>query len=746
MPDINDLNNNGDIVTGVDTVKKSKTGLIAGIAAVGVAGVVAVVAGGGVAAYCLSDFVKNQVKLRLSSPEKYYAWVNEKNADDAAKKLADAYQKGLDKAAAGQKTQVSLRYDASDDFKNLLIDEFGIDDSEGSSKEILNFINNTNNITIGATGDAKDNLISGNTYIEYNDERLYTLDIASDNSAMQYFLRVPDLTEKWLGFDTSKMIEDELYDEEQKEFVEAYKKAMSDPASVLTPQELEQEAARYIKVWNDSVGEVTLEKKQTFTINDIDVNYTVVSVEIDEKKANEIAQNFTQAAKDDELLKDVLVNRLSVIEESEYNEKLDEALEDLQSETDLGDDVVTVSTYIDPKGVIRGFDVKGDDENEEFHMIIGKQNEKVRGEVSLYDGDTEPEFIISLTAEESDKKYSGDITMNADDETGSIEFTDFEIVDEEFGYFNADIVLNIPDVDPIGINFSTDGKSQTIAGDIVIEGKNYGRLTFNVGVQNGAEPVVPSSDNAYMISSEDDLTDFWSDYTTEEDVTAFFNGFLKKLGFSDDFSEDLADELSSELFDTYDYDYDYDDDYDDYDWDKDDDDSSSSSKDKDKDKDDDFDDDFDDDDDYDFDDYNIPDDGQSYIVFADKDYDSFFFGYGSDFDAKFADIEKDGTYTVTLTAKDKAISNVGVLGIEMQGIEGIENAKVAVKDIKVDGKSIDLTSSEPYCESFTDTLEAVIYADEEYLEDLDGFKNCFDGSNITNWKSLEITFEVTGIK
>ena len=173
-----------------------------------------------------------------------------------------------------------------------------------------------------------------------------------------------------------------------------------------------------------------------------------------------------------------------------------------------------------------------------------------------------------------------------------------------------------------------------------------------------------------------------------------------------------------------------------------DDDSSSSSKDKDKDKDDDF----DDDDDYDFDDYNIPDDGQSYIVFADKDYDSFFFGYGSDFDAKFADIEKDGTYTVTLSAKDKAISNVGVLGIEMQGIEGIENAKVAVKDIKVDGKSIDLTSSEPYCESFTDTLEAVIYADEEYLEDLDGFKNCFDGSNITNWKSLEITFEVTGIK
>ena len=72
MPDYNDFNNNvGDVVTGVETVKKKHTGLILGVAAVVTAGAVAVVAGGGVAAYCLSDFVKNQVKLRISSPEKH---------------------------------------------------------------------------------------------------------------------------------------------------------------------------------------------------------------------------------------------------------------------------------------------------------------------------------------------------------------------------------------------------------------------------------------------------------------------------------------------------------------------------------------------------------------------------------------------------------------------------------------------------------------------------------------------------
>ena len=44
MPDYNDFNNNvGDVVTGVETVKKKHTGLILGVAAVVTAGAVAVV-------------------------------------------------------------------------------------------------------------------------------------------------------------------------------------------------------------------------------------------------------------------------------------------------------------------------------------------------------------------------------------------------------------------------------------------------------------------------------------------------------------------------------------------------------------------------------------------------------------------------------------------------------------------------------------------------------------------------------
>ena len=195
MPDYNDFNNNvGDVVTGVETVKKKHTGLILGFAAVVTAGAVAVVAGGGVAAYCLSDFVKNQVKLRISSPEKYYAWVNEENANDFAKKVSESYQKGLDKLDEGQSTNISLKYEATDEVKDLIIDEIGLDDEYEEDSQVIDIIQNIDSIAIGAEAQSKDSLIDGSVYWDLNDDRLITCDIASDTSAMEYFVRIPELT------------------------------------------------------------------------------------------------------------------------------------------------------------------------------------------------------------------------------------------------------------------------------------------------------------------------------------------------------------------------------------------------------------------------------------------------------------------------------------------------------------------------------------------------------------------------
>ena len=62
----------------------------------GFLGVAAVIAGGCAAAYAFSDTVKNQVKLAFSSPQDYFTWVCEKNANELSESFAGSYQEMLD--------------------------------------------------------------------------------------------------------------------------------------------------------------------------------------------------------------------------------------------------------------------------------------------------------------------------------------------------------------------------------------------------------------------------------------------------------------------------------------------------------------------------------------------------------------------------------------------------------------------------------------------------------------------------
>lgn len=746
MADMNEFNANaGDVVSGVEVVKKSKTGLIVGGLAVLTAGAVAVVAGGGIAAYCLSDFVKNQVKLRVSSPESYYAWVYEKNADAAAKQISTAYAKSLDKIEAGQKTSLSLRYDLTDEARDFFIDEFDLD--RNSRDEERGVVENLKNITIGADGSSKDSLVSGKGYIDWNDDRLVTADLAIDNSTMDYFVRIPELTDKWLAVEAEKLIEENSYGDSEQEVIDAYKKAAQDPRSVISPEEIEELADRYIKVWNESVGDVKLEKKQTVTINDIDMNYTVVSVELTQQKFIEIGEKMLNTAKDDELLKEIVVDRLHQMDADEYAEAIDDAIENIKDDTVDTETVLTLDTYIDAKGVIRGFGATTNNENEEFLAVIGKKDSKVRGTCYLYDGSEEPEFTATLTAEESNKKYSGTLDFVIDeDESWSLDFNDFEIVDEDYGYFNATTVLNIKDYDDefsIPLDFSTDGHKQAVAGDIVIDGTNYGTLTLALGLETGAEPTLPSKDGACLITSEN-TDEFWRDYVTQDEMEKFLTDLFKKLGINDKNASDYAADCAEDMY--YDWDSYYDDyDDDDFDWDDDDDD-------------DDDDEDWDDDDwDYDIAEGPSVEDGQAYLMVYDKEMDNCFYGSGYDYlsyGAKFADIKGDGTYTVSVSADTPEFrehstalpDGISLLMLGCEGTKGAENAKIEIVSLDIDGKTYTV-SKDLTVETEDDYFAALLYGGDMFsLGEEDGYTQGADLSDVKTWKTITLTFKLTGMK
>ncbi|MDE7104890.1 MAG: hypothetical protein K2O36_03300 [Ruminococcus sp.] len=732
MADTNEFNNN--VVSGVEHAKKSKGGLIAGITA----GVLVVAVGGGFAAYATSDYVKNQVKLMVSSPENYYTWVNEKNTENFAKQVSEEYRTALDEMKNGQKGSVSLKYEPTDSAKDLFSDNF--DETLDSDKQVIDIIKNITNISIGSTIDSNGSIMSGNAFIGLNDEKIVTMDMAVDSANMDVFFRISELTEQWLNVET-----DYIYGYSDDETLTAYEKFMKDPESLITPEELETEINKYANLWNECIADVKLEKKADIAISDINVNYTVASVEIDEAKANEIAEKFVTAVKEDEILKSIVVDKLSAVTADEYTSELDDILTELKEDSDLSSETVTLSTYIDPTGCIRGISVEVPDNNS-MKFIIGKDGDEIRGEMYITE-DGEDAFKGTLTATENDKKYTGSFDMVADDTTVSVEFTDLETVDEKKGYINGILTFVLPadtEIAPISVNFNSDGSSQQISADLDIDGTNYGKITLDISSENGAEPSLPDKSTAFVINDETDAE--LSDYIEQDKMEEFIKNLLTKIGFSSEEAAEGAKAIGEELYYSYDYDDYYTDweDIDDYgDWDTDD-------------KDIDIDTDIDDEqylqesDPY-ADDMVMAENGQAYLFVIDNTFSSFYMGSMYDnlgYNATVADITGNGTYTVKVTAdtdgyrnimSDSKPDGIMMLGVEADGMENIENTVINIKSVKIDGKEIAVTG-DSHSEIEDNSIFSIAYSD------LENEYSIIDGSAVGEWTDIEVTFAVTGMK
>lgn len=562
-----------DSVSGVETITKKKRGkkiaIISGIS-------VAALAGGGAIAYNVSPLVKNQVKLHTSSAKNYYAWVNEENAGDLAKSIADSYSEALDKYEKGTTEKFAVEYKVSDGAKEAFLTEvLGSDykdEVDEDTQQLLDIVNNIEQLKIGIDGSTKKNLMALNLYGELNNEELVSLDFAGDFDQMALFARIPQLSEQYLGFSFGELLEEEIDDQTT---LETIMDVLNDPASYLSPAELEKEINRYVSVWNKSVSKVKIEKKEEIGIGDIDVKYTVATVKIDEKTGEKIGENFMEALKDDEIIKEIVVEKLGIVDEEEYEKTFEEDEEedididededfDLDEEDeddkDEKEQIVSFSTYIDAKGVIRGFSLSDNsDEKNDIRFIIGKDGNDVRGEfVAITDGNEQ--FSAILTADESKGSYDGniDITVHdydydfndddelvvSDDETTniSVEFEDFKIVDEEKCYVEGDITLIIPDTDPIELNLESDGKSQTINYNIVIDDTDFGTISLITSTKDGFEADVPSMDDAFEIDENFENDDIFS-YVSEEELVDFVKELLKKIGFSDELAEEIITEM-----------------------------------------------------------------------------------------------------------------------------------------------------------------------------------------------------------
>ena len=526
------LDNFGNSVSGVERVSKKKgkkVALISGITAVALIG-------GGTAVYNLSDFVKNQVNLRVMKPENYYSWVIGENSKNFASDVKEKYAKAKDKSENGQNMSMSLKYSISDEVKdNLLTDIIGEDyrnTSSGEENNLISIIDNLSEISIGGTSDFKDNSIAGTFFASWNGENLINGDMAFDSGNYDFFLRVPELTEQWLCMAMGDSIN--LEDLKGKGNIVNY----------LTPEELEDIIVRYTDIWNETVKDIEIEKKETVDICDISVEYTVISSEFTEADVIEIATNFINELKNDGTIKNIVVNEMGICTEDEYNSDLESVLKELSENTHDSDKTVTLNTYMAPHGDIRCIKfIEGDDE---IFCAVGKDGENVRGEFYVSESN-EKEVSIELYADDNGGKYSGNIDIMVDNNEVSVEFTDYQVVNEENGYLNAGVNFIIPDIDPVHVDFTSDGGSQDISYNINFDGTDYGTLVLNMSVNGASAPSMPSKDGAFIISDAMDSEPTLFDYIPEDKMKNYLYDILVKIGFNDELAE-AGSEVFSNMY------------------------------------------------------------------------------------------------------------------------------------------------------------------------------------------------------
>ena len=514
-------------VSGVEPVKKKgKAPVIAGITA----GVVAVVAGGSVIAYNTSAFVKNKVKLATLSPKEYYAWVNDVNTSEQIEYLSESYDKYVDimgkDSGKGINSKMDVTYTMSDGLKTL------VKNAMGGTDKANNFVDNINNISLTLDESVFQGIIGCNLGLDFNENDIADLEMSIDYANLFMLGRVPQITERYLGMDLSSSVSSD----EDAKALEIVGKFYSDPEEILTKDEFRKLAEKYTSLWNECVSEVQQEKGEEVTVGKYTNEYTVLTVEMNEEFLENTAEKYINALKEDETVKNIIVTRLAVCDEETYISDLDNALEDIKSDEDGEDDdlILTLKTYVDPTGEIRGYTLK-DNIDDGFELLFtGESEQTANGIFSFTNSEEDMSVKGNIDYTVNDDKYTGsvDMTVTEYDEDTKIlvEFTDLETVNKDYGYVNGNVNFSVNDSAPFAVALNSDGSSQKASFDIDIEDVNYGNIVLEISSSEISELSVPDKSGAYII---DENTDSLEGYATEEELINFISSVVKNTGFAE---------------------------------------------------------------------------------------------------------------------------------------------------------------------------------------------------------------------
>ncbi len=489
-----------------------------------------------------SATVKNWFKKTFSEPEEYYRWVEGKVLEEMATDVTAVYSDYMRESLKIYDTSVSVEAGAQ-------LEEAGMDmlSLAGMAGIDLSWLDSVN---LAAGISVKDNKLS----VDLQETELLHIAGVLDLEEENLYLQLPDLNKMYA------MIEVEDADE----FVEYFE--ILQVLYAVSPDDklVENLLNKYTGLALSCIDDVDMSEK-TIRAEGVSQDCVELEVTIDEKTLADMAEIVLETMKEDEDIKEWVIETYEAIEESDFDmdldmdaeefyEELQEAMEDALDEAEYISDYdweMVMLVYVDSKGNVCGRAMEQDEQSVEVLMVHEGSSFGYSATCEMND----EKIALVGSGKDAGNKLTGEfeVTYNG---MGIVEITveGFDTEKIKTGQLQGTFLVapsssliraielssvsSIVEDLAIQVEAESDTKSVKLVCSVMQEEEKWGSVTLKLTRGSGKTVKIPADKEVVEF---EDISDFEDWYETVD-----WEGYIKKLVKAevDDEITDMLEEVS----------------------------------------------------------------------------------------------------------------------------------------------------------------------------------------------------------
>lgn len=381
---------------------------------------------------CAAPKVGHFLRATFSSPQKYYQYVEKKEAEKLADIISAYYGEYVLGMLDGDNSgEGKIHVEIGEDLKDLA--ELADVDISWLDKA-----------SVSVSGSAKNDVIQGALEFGLNGVDLLSGNVIVDQNEWNVYGQIPELNSKYIGISLDDMGYSSELDEAEEitDIVDTLRENMP------SEKEVNDLLVKYAKIAISNINKVKKDKAELH-VDEVSQKYRVLKVTMDEDTLNDIFEDILAEIPKDKDLEKTVKKLLTVYEETglymsadeiydAFIEEIEYAAEDL--DIDLGGEKITFKVYVDGKGGIRGREISAGDAKLVYAMP--QKGSEFGLEMSVED--TYSSVSLVGSGKRSGDKLTGEFNMKADSsKLLAIDVDGFDLGTLKDGFVNGSMTFRL---------------------------------------------------------------------------------------------------------------------------------------------------------------------------------------------------------------------------------------------------------------------------------------------------------------